>query len=100
MQMRMQVEMAKFQGAGQIFSAPTLGMQGGGMQTAMTAGQTYTYGENGELIPKFWSSRRENLNGELIPKFWSLVWTRTENLNVYVILKQKRIWIFEECQFN
>merc|ERR1712137_589477 len=46
MQMKMQEEMAKFQGAGQLFTTPALG-------TAMPgAGQTYTYGPNGELIPK------------------------------------------------
>lgn len=46
--MKMQEEMAKFNnnGPGQLFSAPALG-------TAMPAsGQTYTYGANGELVPK------------------------------------------------
>jgi len=51
MQMKMQEEMAKFgggMGGAQIFSMPPMGtaMVGGGM------GQTFTYGPNGELIPK------------------------------------------------
>jgi len=47
MQMKMQEEMSKFQGAGQLFTTPALG-------TAMpgAAGGTYTYGPNGELVPK------------------------------------------------
>merc|ERR1711885_113015 len=54
MQMKMQEEMAKFQGGGamgtQLFTTPGLGA----MQTNMPggAGQTYTYGPQGELIPK------------------------------------------------
>jgi len=48
--MRMQEEMAKFGGGmpgGQIFNMPAMGTQFGG-----GAGQTYTYGPGGELIPK------------------------------------------------
>ena len=47
MQMKMQEEMAKFQGAGMLFNQPALG-------TAMpgAAGATYQYGPNGELVPK------------------------------------------------
>jgi len=50
MQMKMQEEMAKFGGGNQIFSglggmtAPTMG--------AMQTGQVFTYGANGELVPK------------------------------------------------
>ena len=45
--MKMQVEMAQFQGAGQLFTTPALG-------TAMpgAVGATYTYGPNGELVPR------------------------------------------------
>ena len=44
--MKMQEEMSRFQGMGQLFTTPALG-------TAMPAGgQTYTYGPNGELVPK------------------------------------------------
>jgi len=48
MQMRMQEEMAKFQGGGmgQLFTTPALGTAMPGM------GQTYAYGPNGELVPK------------------------------------------------
>jgi len=42
--MKMQEEMAKFQGAGQLFTTPAMGTQAGGA--------TYTYGPNGELVPK------------------------------------------------
>jgi len=45
MQMKMQEEMSKFQGAGQLFTTPALG-------TANASGGTFTYGPNGELVPK------------------------------------------------
>merc|ERR1712194_487359 len=41
-----QQEMPKFQGAGQLFTTPALGTR------APSSGQTYTYGPNGELVPK------------------------------------------------
>jgi hypothetical protein len=48
MQMKMQEEMSKFQGAGQLFTTPALGTA----MPGMSGGQTYTYGPNGELVPK------------------------------------------------
>ncbi len=43
-----QEEMSKFQGAGQLFTTPALG----GANATQASGQTYTYGPNGELVPK------------------------------------------------
>ena len=50
--MKMQEEMAKFQGAGSLFNAPMLGggMPQGGLMAPQ--GMTYTYGPNGELVPQ------------------------------------------------
>lgn len=52
MQMKMQEEMAKFQGSGlsNVFGgAPTMAM---GTMMPQAGGATYTYGPNGELVPK------------------------------------------------
>merc|ERR1712194_830374 len=57
MQLKMQDEMSRFQGAGQIFATPMgfPGMpqpQGVGAPQGGQFGATYTYGPNGELVPK------------------------------------------------
>ena len=49
MQMKMQEEMSKFQGAGQLFATPQMGMM---PHMGSQQGGTYTYGPNGELVPK------------------------------------------------